>query len=99
MKVRLPITFDVELNEDALKDLQIDFGVAKTRHHNALKELLTNGGSIESFKLVSQESFELMRTLWEFLDAEIGFGYRTPDRLKGLVCLAVMCELYSVQEL
>jgi hypothetical protein len=96
MKIRLPITFELPINDERLQDLQIELGLASQRHEReaaAVGPLNATSEMIGAF-LHREDS---RKKLWSFLDEALDLPEGAPFRLKGLLILSILCKLFEVE--
>lgn len=96
MKVQLPLVFDVAVDEAAVQDLQIDFGVAEARH---LRGVDWSDGfpsvSVETMNAFTAK-LQAREALWRLLERGITLPPDVPARLRPLVCACALCQLFGV---
>lgn len=95
MKVSLPLSFEIDVDDEALRELQIDFGSAKANHLKALSRIPELDP--EEVKGAAYELYMSLERLWDFLYSRVSFAYPTPNRFKGMICLAAICNLYQIE--
>lgn len=97
MRVTLPLTFNLDIDEAAIQDLQIDFGAAVKRHARGVD--WSHG-----FPTISEEGLAAFRTrlrarekLWKMLIQSIKLPPEAPARLESLVALSALCQLFQIE--
>ena len=96
MKIRLPITFDLPIDAERLQDLQIELGAASQKHE---REVVAAGPLNATPEMIAAflDREEYRKRLWSFLDEALGVPEDAPARLKGLLILSLLCQLFAVE--